>query len=599
MRFRFFWKLFASSVCIMLLTSLLVGIGLSMKIRSNSRNDIRLDLEATCRILSEMAFPSHEGAPDSRIQARIEQLGPAVKKRLTVFSREEAVMADSIRAPHLLADTRARPEILAARAGGVGFSERESGVDLGEESFFFATAVRSDTSGELLGFVRASVPIDRLGERVAEFMPTLILGGLVAVLLSLVLGYFLSRRVAVPIATMTQVADEVAGGDFDRLVDFRGSDEVGQLVGAFNSMAKQLRDRVETITVDRNKLLTILSGMVEGLVAVDADEKVLHMNRAAQRILDVQEGDGSNQHIWEVTRVWEVSSVLRRTIKTGEKVESETHLVGQPRDRLVELFASPLVNGEGRLVGAVLVLHDVSKIRQLESVRRDFVSNVSHELKTPVTAIRGFAETIEDDPEMEEATRNRFVGRIKEQSLRLSALVADLLTLARLESQEGGLCKQRLDMRSVVDSSTRATIAATDGSQVKIEIDLPDRPVFVFGDEEALEQVLNNLLSNALKYTLKEGRVTVRVREEGGNAWIQVEDTGVGIEPVHLGRIFERFYRVDKARSRELGGTGLGLSIVKHFCLAHGGDVSVASTPGKGSVFTVRLPAGSSESSAR
>jgi two-component system phosphate regulon sensor histidine kinase PhoR len=257
---------------------------------------------------------------------------------------------------------------------------------------------------------------------------------------------------------------------------------------------------------------------------------------------------------------------------------------------VVEMHASPLRDGDGHLVGAVVVLHDITELGRLEAVRRDFIGNVSHELKTPITAIRGLVETMIDDREMDQEIRDRFLGRISEQPQRLSTLVTDLLALSRLESEGAPLERSLVDLRDVVATAARGLLSSAEELGVVVEVESPDSPLYIRGDEEILRQVASNLLDNALKYTPAGGRVWLRLHEDRALAVLEVEDTGIGIEPEHQARLFERFYRVDKARSRELGGTGLGLSIVKHVALVHGGDVSVESAPGRGSTFRVTIP---------
>jgi len=257
---------------------------------------------------------------------------------------------------------------------------------------------------------------------------------------------------------------------------------------------------------------------------------------------------------------------------------------------VVQLMGSPLKNADGERVGAVVVLHDVSDLRQLEGVRRDFVANISHELKTPLAAIRGLVETLIDDADMDPETHQRFIEKIHDQSMRLSSLVSDLLTLSRLESDQGGIQFEGVDVREAVAESYRAQVHVAESKKVEMAARVADSPVLVEGDGEALRELVDNLLSNAIKFTPAGGRVDLRLGVEGPNAVLTVEDTGIGIAPEDQGRIFERFYRVDKARSRQLGGTGLGLSIVKHVALAHGGNVSLKSAPGRGSTFRVQIP---------
>jgi two-component system phosphate regulon sensor histidine kinase PhoR len=367
-------------------------------------------------------------------------------------------------------------------------------------------------------------------------------------------------------------------------------DDVAQLADAFNRMSADLRERMATITGERNRLVAILSAMVEGVVAVDREQRVLHVNEAAAAILGTPASEAMGRPAWEMTRVGEVLDALGVAARELRDLTREARIARPGGERTVQLHASPLRDGQGRPAGAVVVLHDVTELRRLETVRRDFVANVSHELKTPLTAIHGMVETVLDDEGMEAETRRRFLARVHEHSSRLGNLVHDLLALARIEAAEGALERALLDLREPVrDSAARLTPAA-DAKGLTLEVHLPAEPVEIEGDEEALREVVDNLLDNAVKYTPSGGAVTLTLACGATEATIDVRDTGIGIEKEHLARIFERFYRVDKARSRELGGTGLGLAIVKHLVAAHGGRVSVESEPGAGSAFRVALP---------
>jgi two-component system phosphate regulon sensor histidine kinase PhoR len=286
----------------------------------------------------------------------------------------------------------------------------------------------------------------------------------------------------------------------------------------------------------------------------------------------------------------EVSEALLRTIREGADRSAEVVLPGRPEDQVLELRSSPMRGARGEVDGAVVVVHDVTRLRRLEVVRRDFVANVSHELKTPLTAIRGLVETLLDDQDMDEGTRRRFLGKVHRQVQRLSALVADLLTLSRVESGQAAFERVPLDVRNPVRESVRALLGEAQAKSLDLQVELPMEPAMVRGDTEALRQVVDNLVSNAIKYTPERGRITLRVRQDGTATTIEVHDTGIGIAPRDRERIFERFYRVDKARSREVGGTGLGLAIVKHVVQALGGQVGVESTLGRGSTFRVTFP---------
>ncbi len=335
----------------------------------------------------------------------------------------------------------------------------------------------------------------------------------------------------------------------------------------------------------------ILNGLVEGVVAVDLDERVIHLNSAAGRLLRVRRAESLGQPLSRLSELEQLSATVSRALEThsGASAEAVVEMPANERDRVLEFEASPVRDSVGRIAGAVVVIHDITELRHLEQVRQDFVANVSHELKTPITAIRGLIETILTDGEMPGPTRHRFLAKVHSQALRLSTLVTDLLTLARLESRDAIHEPGFFDLRDPILTSIRTSRSSED-CNTRIEFELPETPVIVRGDPEALRLVTNNLLDNAIKYTPESGWIRIRLFERDGQAVFETEDNGIGIEAKDRQRIFERFYRVDKARSRALGGTGLGLSIVKHVCLAHGGLVEVESTEGEGSLFRVTLP---------
>jgi two-component system phosphate regulon sensor histidine kinase PhoR len=330
--------------------------------------------------------------------------------------------------------------------------------------------------------------------------------------------------------------------------------------------------------------------MVEGVVAVDADERVVLMNDAAHRILGAGPAPAEGRPIWEVTRLVEVGETLAEASRTGAPTEREARLPRTPRDRFLRLHGAPLKDARGGPAGAVLVVHDISELRHLEMVRRDFVANVSHELKTPLAAVRGFVETILEDEAMEAGIRRRFLTKIHEQTMRLSKMVAELLTLSRVESAEFDVARAPTDLRGALRASLEAVARLAEEKVLDLRVDVPDAPALVAGNDEALRRIAGNLLDNAVKYTPPGGRVAVRIVSTDREVFLEVEDTGPGIPERDRERVFERFYRVDKGRSRDAGGTGLGLAIVKHLVRALGGAVGVEGAPSGGSLFRVRLP---------
>jgi two-component system phosphate regulon sensor histidine kinase PhoR len=506
--------------------------------------------------------------------------------RYTVIAADGRVIADSNEDPLTMDNHRDRPEIMAAANNGMGTSTRFSRT-VSAQSMYLAIPVM--TEGVIAGFVRTSATLEAIESRRASVRRGIVLSLVLPVLCALGLGLLIARSFTRPLLDMTDAARAVAAGDHARRLHIDRGDEIGVLAEALNSMTGQLESQIEIMTADRNKTLAILAGMVEGVVAVDRDERVVHVNAAAQAILGIDARAGLGRRIWEVTRVVEISEAIGDAMRQNRVRVSEIRLPTPQKDQVIHLTATPLRNASDEIDGAVVVLHDVSELRQLEAVRRDFVANISHELKTPLTAIRGLVETLIDDRSMDRDTHDRFIEKIRDQSTRLSNLVSDLLTLSRLESGPGGLRFEPMDLRETVAESCRTQMHAAESKHVTLSSGLPDKPVTIDGDSEAMRELVDNLVSNAIKYTPSGGSVDVRLSGHNGSAVLEVADTGIGIPPEEQSRVFERFYRVDKARSRQLGGTGLGLSIVKHVALAHGGSVSLKSATGRGSTFRVQL----------
>ncbi|HEX5132314.1 MAG TPA: ATP-binding protein [Candidatus Krumholzibacteria bacterium] len=584
---RFLWKLYAGYAVVILISATLVGIFAVRGFEDDLAGQIEQSLRSEALLLLDIATPYVDAPPDSAFQQRVWMLGSRADTRLTVIAADGRVLADSREEPSNMDNQRTRPEIIQAVSRGFGVSTFESSA-INENAMYVAIPVMKN--GQVAGFVRASKTLLVMEANRGTVRRLAVLGAAAAVVVALLLGFLFARSFTRPIMRMTASARAVARGEFNQPVRVTRRDEIGELAGAINGMTDRLKSQIETITADRNMTLAILASMAEGVVAVDRNEHVVHINSAAGTILGVGSAGAVGRRIWELTRVIEVSEALSDAMKENRVRVSEARISHPQKDQVVQIIGAPLRDANDDLVGAIVVLHDVSDLRQLESVRRDFVANISHELKTPLAAIRGLVETLIDDREMDRATHDRFVEKIHDQSMRLSSIVSDLLTLSRLESDQGGVQFEKVDLREPVAESYRAQVHVAETKSVEIAAVVPDDPVLVLGDGEALRELVDNLVSNAIKYTPAGGRVEVRLGIDGTQAVLSVQDTGIGIAPEDQGRVFERFYRVDKARSRQLGGTGLGLSIVKHVALSHGGNVSLKSTPGRGTTFRVQIP---------
>lgn len=393
-------------------------------------------------------------------------------------------------------------------------------------------------------------------------------------------------RLRGPVARLTEAAQALARNSVNQPLPISSSDELGVLTAAFNDMGQNLTDTVARMHWELEQLRAVFRSMAEGVVVIDGDQRILFLNEAGSRMLNVALDGSHGKRLWEVVR-------HRQLLEAVELVFREDHYRCEldwtgPEPKVFSLHGSRLP-GEP-LQGAVLVLHDITHVRRLERVRQDFVANVSHELKTPLAAIKATVETLLDGAIEDPEHNVRFLQRVHENAERLHFLVQDLLTLSRIESGEERIETAPLAVAPVIESCVSRQVDRAKAKQLRLLQEPPPEPILAVADEEALAQILDNLVDNAIKYTPSGGTITLRWYAHDGWAVIEVADTGVGIPEKDLGRIFERFYRVDKARSRELGGTGLGLSIVKHLVQALGGSVQASSQLGVGSTFTVRLP---------
>ncbi|HEV8069784.1 MAG TPA: ATP-binding protein [Planctomycetaceae bacterium] len=401
------------------------------------------------------------------------------------------------------------------------------------------------------------------------------------------------HRAAVRLAGITEsaAARESGGALWSAPATPRGS--ARNLESAIESMNRQLETRIEELQrksrqlqESTERLETVLGSMVEGVVAVDDSQRILFANRAARNLLDMQVTNPVGRPIWEVIRHARIDEVIRTVLAGGEATSLEIDL---PRKHAVVAVLASRLPGNPTS-GVVLVFHNVTELRRLENIRREFVSNVSHELKTPLTAIQAYAETLLDGALDEPEHRTKFVERIGEQAGRLHALIQDLLRLAQIESGDNVFDVRAVEVSPVVRECIDEHLAVAESKSQRLVTQAPAADLNVMADEEGLHTILGNLIDNAVKYTQDGGTISVRWRIDDGMARIDVQDNGPGIPAEHQSRIFERFYRVDRARSRDVGGTGLGLSIVKHLVQEFDGSIGISSEPGSGTTFTVRLP---------
>jgi len=500
--------------------------------------------------------------------------GLALGHRVTLVDSSGRVVGDSEfdgAALAALQNHNDRPEIIAARRDGVGAAERFSSSEGDEELY---TAVRLD-GGRI---ARVSISTVRLEAVVSRARRDVLISGVLALVIALALAALFSRQVTAPIVDLRDVATSIAAGNLARRPSLSAPGEVGELASAIRRMAEQLEARMDALEAEDELLGALVEALNEGVVAFDRTRRVIRINDSGRKLLGVDAPVPFSADLLPRDRI--LSDALARALD-GREVDSVETQIGS---HTIALTARPLGDG-----GAVIALFDLTGVRRLQMVRRDFVANVSHELRTPLTAIRGFAETLAAEVPAT-STHGQFAETIRANAERMQQLVDDLLDLSRIESGGWTPVPVALDLNAAASevASTYGDEARTGG--VVIETAIAPDAATLRADATAVRQALANLVENAVRYTPAGGRVTVFARREDGAIALGVRDTGAGIPPEHLPRIFERFYRVDPARSRAAGGTGLGLSIVKHLVEAHGGRVAAESTIGRGTVITLHFP---------
>ncbi len=530
--------------------------------------------------------------PTEQLQNEIHELGKQLEMRLTIIAADGKVLADSsqknLAAIEKMENHHSRLEVVKALRTGEGTSRRNSPTQ-GDAYYYYAVAINH--GDENVGIVRTALPAIWMQGQLDAMRHLVWTLGLALGLLGLIITYWLTKRLVSPITILADAAEGIAAGKYSQRIHVNSGDEFGMLARSFERMSNELGSREAQLRESVQRQTTVLGGMVEGVIAVDSDQHVLFANVAAGSKLGFAPDKVEGWPLLEVVRSHELREIVQQALKSDQQtVRGEIAWQARKKMLTLDVQATPLAGNP--TPGVVLVLHDITELKRLEGLRQQFVANVSHELKTPLSSIKAYTETLLNGALEDPQHARHFLSRIDDQATRLHELILDLLSLARIESGQATLDINNLPLKSVVARCLIDYEERAKSNGLTIENQVADSPLVVRADEESLLQILGNLIDNATKFTPKGGTIRIRGREEANEVVIEVADTGVGIEPEHHSRLFERFYRVDKARSRELGGTGLGLAIVKHLCQAMQGTVSVQSEPGRGSVFAVRLPLG-------
>ncbi len=507
-----------------------------------------------------------------RIDSFVDSMGELANIRITVVDTAGVVLGDSKKDPHMMENHRNRPEIMAAYAGRIGTSIRYS-TTLKQHMLYVAIPIVKD--GHLLGVLRTSMSLHRIDYLLGRLRSKILRYSIIMLLIMVIITTYFTKRISAPIREMLNVVHEMSSGNLSVRIHSTSRDEIGRLANAFNHMATEMERMFHEITVEREKLHTIIANLHEGLLVMRQTGTIILVNNSLKNIVG---NTAVGKFYWQVLRYPDFMKLIEQLLQSRQPTHSE--VVIDDKTYLCSATMTPTYD-------IIVVFHDITEMKQLERMKRDFVVNVSHELRTPLTAIKGFVETIE---EMTNDTQiQHYLQIIKRHTDRMINIVADLLTLAKLEDKTIQLDKQKIYLPDIASDVIKIFTPNAQRKGLTIEMKLHEPIPEIEADPSLLEQLIINLIDNAIKYT-DEGKVVLEISHNDNFVKLTVKDTGIGIPAEHINRIFERFYVVDKSRSKRHGGTGLGLSIVKHIVLLHNGKIDVKSTPGKGSTFTVYLP---------
>ncbi len=582
------WRIGITLMGAQLIIAIIVGWYSYIQVRQFHYTQTLTELQRVMPIiiarLSDVADTDMGGGIDEAVKNN----GDLTGIRITVILPDGLVIGDSETDPATMENHRyGRPEIEAALTEGEGSAIRFS-TTLDQTMMYFAQLVETEFDRPVL--VRTALPLTRIDEGLRRVTRVGVTVGGCSLLITFIVMFLVSVRFSGQVSRLADGAIRYAHGELDHRVEPPAAAELSALAESLNDMAGQLDDRIKQLQARQNELRAILQSMSNGVIALDHEHRIISVNRVAEHLLGRSAETLHGRLLEEVIREPELHAFVSKAL-SGEGADSSELRFGEERSMAVQVTGEPLVGADDQQQGLLIILNEVTQLRRLESLRSDFAANVSHELRTPITNIKGYVETLLEVGWGNQEQADRFLNIIRANSDRLSAIVEDVMSLAKFEQPQTVETLERAPV-SIKDflESVAAQFDEAAGYRAILLVVIAEPGLKILLHRQMIEQAVSNLLSNAVRYTTEKTTVTIRGQLVDENLVISVEDEGPGIAPEHLPRLFERFYRVDKGRSRELGGTGLGLAIVKHVALLHGGHAEVESDVGRGSVFRIILP---------
>ena len=579
-------KLLFSYAFVILLSFGLASYSLYKNLEENSIKDIKSSLIHQASLI-ESTVPMAILENPQYLDNLVKELSRKINSRITIINTQGKVLADSqmsLSEVTQMENHASRVEVKTALLGQIGEATRYSAT-LNIDMLYVALPLKENDSVKAV--IRLALPLSGVKIMLAHVRHAVLFSIIFAFGLAFVLGSLLTEGITRPINKIIHASRRFSKGDFRHKIYDSSKDEIGQLISTLNNMAQSIEEKIKETEIQNQQLRNVFQGMVEGIITIDKAGRVVSVNPAIEKIFNIQRQDVEGKALLEVIRNNDLADIVNETLNQAEFISKELSLVW-PLQKVLKINASPIFE-TGVVNGCLLVIHDISHIRQLENMRRDFVANVSHELKTPLTSIKGFVETLLEGALEDKENSRKFLKIVHDHVNRLDSLINDLLELSYIESKEAVLKKEEVNIKNLTDEVFSGFKTQINKKAIKTKSALPEN-LIIRADKGKIEQVFTNLIDNAIKFNNENGSINIYSQDLADKIKIIVEDSGFGVPAKDIPRIFERFYRVDKARSRELGGTGLGLSIVKHIIELHGGSVGVESTEGLGSKFWFTLP---------
>lgn len=584
-------RIFINIVAVLLVGVIICGLLSARVVENNYHESTEKTLVIESGLVRELVGESLI-SNRADVSEYIQKIKQTANTRVTILDVLGNVIMDTDKDYSVMDNHSKREEVAAALRGEVGKSIRYS-YTLKVDLMYIAQPIYKD--GRVIGAVRLAKPLYEINHLLRRLYLNILIAVLAGLLVASLLGYRMAANITRPIKEITYTAENIAKGQFDRHINIYGKDEVGILAASINDMASRLDEMIISLQDKNVKLEAIMSSVVNGIIAIDSSEKVLFINPAAERILNIREKDISGKHLLQVVRNNSLDNYLNTILREKNYFDTEIILEGK-EEKILKFYANPISQTDKTgIKGIIITIQDITELRRLEKVRTEFVANVSHELKTPLTSIKGFVETLKMSG-MENLQDNmRFLDIIEDEANRLYRLINDILSLSELEQKRASVKKENINVGKTIREVVSMLSAQSDSKKIQLSVNINEDLAALNGESDKLKQMLINLVDNAIKYTPENGKVEVEAFNQkdtqgGSSVVIKVSDNGIGIPKEHIPRLFERFYRVDKARSRKVGGTGLGLAIVKHIVILFNGRIEVSSAVGKGTEFKIILP---------